>query len=499
MNGFGRARVEEEGKKNFSGIRENFCQGACQRKVAATLECGEPPLDAFPKAIRDWTEYYRMEFGAPEIAAGMAMVTALSGAAGQLFQVTGSGFPKPTTLNLWTCLVAESGSGKSSLIEDILAGFFCISAEIDRDWAISAKGLHMAEEALLKVLEFGSREDRKEAQQKLHSLHTLRHLVPFIQDITAESLLEEVGRAADGFAFLVTPEARNVFDNIFGRYSKSGTMPGSIYNSLYSGDTLCVNRISRERVSVMGGRMAMLLAVQPGKAKEILTNREGIDSGLIARMFFLDAGPWKRSNEGPAQRPICSTFMDCMEEFMAKRREIFAQSVEDVLDGKNEETFSSQPIPCSPEAARDFIAFRREAEEIAGQIRRLAPELCSDCARWSEAATKVAGNLAVLLQCKTIDAELSARAIALTRWCKKNFLCQVIQKPIIRKNDRFDKLVYLLEKSAGGALSVSDLKHFYHFSAEEIDELIEEHTEELDIEERKPRTGRPSKIIRLKQ
>ncbi|MDR2030424.1 MAG: DUF3987 domain-containing protein [Puniceicoccales bacterium] len=498
MNKHEEVRSGENGKENFSGVCGNFCQSVGPKELAL-LEGGEPPLDAFPEEIRVWTRYYLAEFGAPEIATGMAMVTALSGAVGQLFQVTGSCFPMPTPLNLWTCLVAESGSGKSSLFKDILSGFFAASNEIFQDQENAAIALEVAEGILSKELEREGENSQLDARRKLHKLRSLRHLVPFIQDITAESLLAELEKAADNFAFLVTAESRNVFDNILGRYAKNGTLPGSVYNSLYSGDTLCANRISRGRVSVAEGRLAMLLAVQPGKAKEILENKDAIDSGLIARMFFIDAGPWERPVGETSPRPASGAFQKRVVELMARRREIFSHNPMEVRGKSPVQSFLAEPIPCSTEAVRNFAAFRCDAQKITIQVRRLAPEYCGDCARLAEAAIKIAGNFAILLKRKIIDAELSGRAIELTRFLKTKFLMQVLQRPKMKIDERFDRLVYLIERAPGGELSARELQHLHHFKKEEIEKLLAECPNEVVAEIRKSRTGRPSKILKLRQ
>jgi hypothetical protein len=152
-----------------------------------------------------------------------------------------------------------------------------------------------------------------------------------------------------------------------------------------------------------------------------------------------------------------------------------------------------------PKSLATLSSIDKEAYAIKEMIRRIAPECRTHCSRWHEIAIKLSGLFAVLMGKEAVDADASERACELTRWSCKNFLSQLIKKPVAKRHDRLERLLYVFNMKNVRRISVSDLKFRHGFTFDKIKELLDLFPERITHEiVRNVGGGRPSAIIELK-
>ncbi|MDR3117611.1 MAG: DUF3987 domain-containing protein [Puniceicoccales bacterium] len=431
--------------------------------------------------------------------AGIAMESVLSGAIGrQFYAVDGNG--QETFLNLWTCLVGEVGAGKTVLFKELLKEF-SVEKKLLKEFAKCLDNEIYDTQILMGCANVDAK-GKKAAHLKLRNLQKIPRLELTLFDVTAEALAAIVGGAADRFSFCVGSEGETVFANILGRYDRDKKINAKPYLNMFSGEDTDCGRVGRILENESDCLISMLIALKPFEAKELLQNKQLISSGMFSRMLFLDAGFLCDFNGNwLTPRPSNSIFHDCVRKLLENRRKLLQSSAEKIaesLPSLEDFTKASTPLLIDEKAEAIFEELKREGNAILKScIRSLAPIFAGELARWREIAIKISGICAILNARPTIDKELAEMGANQVRWCKKEFLRKIMENPITKQDERFEKLVYLLENSSTGFLSISELKHKHYFRQDEIDEILRSYGDELHVEDHKPKIGRPSRIISL--
>jgi hypothetical protein len=451
-------------------------------ELLAQLDSGEFPVEAFSESIRQWLRYYREQFGYPEAATAMTMLSLLSASIGQQVQVIGASPNGTTPLNIWTVIVACRGSGKSSLLRALSAPII----EADLRAQATFRGLRAKIDAELEFLRSSlpkyknknSPEDcdtyrSAKVHERIQALEELHGLSLIIGTPSSEALKRTVAESADHFTLVLSSEGAELFSIMFGKYNEQGKMDLDAWLALKTGDYLNDTRIKRESVTVHRGLISMMLTIQNSVAKELIQNKDALLRGLFMRMYFFDPKFLRTRSTDRTDRPapVENVLIERMNHFLERRIRSMASRVENVLDGFDRWDSPQPPadsIPCTQSARDAFSRFNDDGIDLEKLFCLVDGNLSGECSRWGEDAIQIAGLLACLEGKDIIDEALAHKAIAIVRWCKKNFLKMLTKCSFDGISDKFERLEYIIEKSENGFVTTGDLKNRHGFTNEDI-------------------------------
>jgi hypothetical protein len=483
-----------------------------RQELLELLDPGEFPVDSFPENIQEWMAYFKNEFGYPEPATGMIMLSLLSTAIGPLLQVIGASPHGPTPLNIWTVIVAQRGSGKSHLSKELARPVIEADRSFRRQFAeIRAKAEVKIEElkALLPRNRGKNSADSLSTAgiyEQIRSLESIRGLNLIIGTATPEALTRTVAESIDCFAGIFSAEGGETFDTADGKYNDSGyNCLGSLL-SLKSGDFINELRIKRDSVTVYGGYVSMLLLVQDFVAKRLLQHEAALMRGLFSRTHFIDPKFVRNKIErkNPIAMPNENIVADAMSYYVNERIRIANGLSQNILDGlpiDRDAAFQPKFIECDPAAADLLVEFYNEGVEVERALAAVDRRIPGECSRWREDAIQFSGLFAALFYSFGFNRDAAQKAINLVRWNKKNFLTQFLKHNLEGISDKFEHLEGIIEKSPNGQVTVRDLKLRNGFTAEDIATLQHLYGDEIEIVTVKPSSkkgGRPSTVIRFR-
>jgi hypothetical protein len=170
--------------------------------------------------------------------------------------------------------------------------------------------------------------------------------------------------------------------------------------------------------------------------------------------------------------------------------------------GKGDDfSMTTESITCSQAAKLLFHAFKDEGIDLENSLLIADINLEGECGRWMEDAIQTAGLLCCIDGVSEIDGRIARNAIAIVRWCKRNFLKMLTKYSFDAVTKKFEHLEYLIEKSEKGFVTVRDIKNRNGFTDEDIEILKFLFDDEIRIETKKGKGwggGRPSTVILLK-
>jgi hypothetical protein len=473
--------------------------------ILERISAGDFPLESLSADMQSLAVYYREFFGVPPAATAMVALTLLSAAVGPLAQVANGSERGATPLNIWSVIIATRGSGKSWLVKNLGKELF----DADRQAYLDFQEAQNAIEERLKLLrlELGDKQGWRaselalEARRRIKNLEGIRNLRLVIGTASGEALKKVVAEAPDRFTATVCTEGYELLSIMMGKYAGEQKQPQmDVWLAMKTGDFLNDIRLCRETVTVRNGLMSMLLMIQPTVASQVLT-RDMMDRGFFSRMFIFDPG-FKPQKANRQEIPICPReFFDTqLRHYLRLRRQLTDpdltgdQGPKEILRRVQE---GVRAIPCDTQAQEVFKDFHDEGIEIQELLAPLIPEIIGENSRWREDAIQIAGLLACLENRLGIDRDLSERACAIVRWCKKSFLLLAIRDCEAPKS-KFERLLELLEDSDNGCLSARDLQKTHGFLRKDLDLMLEFNPSLICREIKKPpKQGRPSVVVRL--
>jgi energy-coupling factor transporter ATP-binding protein EcfA2 len=484
-------------------------------ELLAKLETGDFPAEAFPENVREWLTYYKEQFGYPEAATAMIMLTLLSASIGQQVRVVGASAHGSTPLNIWTVVVGPRGSGKSSLLRDLARPL----VEADREARSLLSEMRIKIEAEMENIKASVPRNRgdvgsvasawndrnRKAHERASSLASMRGLNLLTGSASSEALKKSVAEALDNFTHVMSSEGSEIFSIMFGKYNDNGGSDLDSWLALKTGDYLNDVRIKRESVTIHCGYISMLLTIQDFVAKKLINNEEAITRGLFTRMYFIDP-KFGRKKELQLKKeidaPLQNILFEKMRVYMEKRIRSAMANAQNVLDGfPCDYKIQPESIECDPAAANLFLEFNNAGIDIENAFVFADQRLPGECSRWREDAIQIAGLLSVLLDKPQIDYNTAQAAIAIVLWCKKNFLRMLTKHHFTGMGEKFEHLEGLIENSANGQVSTYDLKNRNGFSSEDIEIICHLYGDEIEIvtvKSKSPKGGRPSTVIRFK-
>jgi hypothetical protein len=199
------------------------------------------PGDALPEGLREYMEFLEEDSHVPREMIAPVLLSALAGAAFPAWQIIETDHPW-TPLNFYLFLVAESGMGKSSLIERVLKPF------------------HPEGET-----------------------NPLRRVTDATTEALAHLLQENEERL-----FFATAEGRKQIDIIGGLYRQPGRTDETLFLNAFSGDYTSVYRRGSKPLILKHPLLHVLLAVQPDKWENFRHHEALRDSGLFERILCVE-------------------------------------------------------------------------------------------------------------------------------------------------------------------------------------------------------------------
>jgi hypothetical protein len=251
------------------------------------------PLDVLP----DWVAAQVSNVSdaiciAPDMAAMMALSVLSVGAGSRVAVQPRAGHREP--VNLYTLGIAESGEGKTMVVDHMKAPVLVIEAELVQnarndmhDTRVrKATAEQLAAEAKKTALKLEGQDQRRalEAAERL-AIEADEIVVQskpqlLADDITAESLATMVYEQRGRVAFL--SDEGGVFDAMQGRYTKEPNL--NIYLKGHTGGDLRVNRQNRDEL-IPHVWLTYGLCVQPVVLENIGRHNEMKGRGLMARFM----------------------------------------------------------------------------------------------------------------------------------------------------------------------------------------------------------------------
>ena len=203
----------------------------------------------------------------------------------------------------------------------------------------------MLEKRIQKAMQ---KDDEDEVMRLTDELTATPELRP-VRLIAADATPEVVARLMNenGERLAVIDSEGGIFDTIAGRYSSAPNLDAFLHG--YSGESVRVDRVGREPLTIHRALMTMLLAVQPDVVRGVFSNQAMTARGLAAR------------------------FLWCQPQSLAGRRKIDAQPVPEALTQAYGQAITAllnrrrgpSPLPLSltDEAQCAFNAWREEIEK----------------------------------------------------------------------------------------------------------------------------------------
>ena len=259
--------------------------------------CGLPPfpLDALPDFIRDYVKAVADHSQtSPDMAAVISLGVLAVCLQGKYEIESPSGFSEP--LSLYMAVIAAPGERKSSVMRAMTKALYDYERDYNKARAEeiqenrrSRQRLERQISSLRKSLERSyDRETELELMQLEDQLAGTPELKPvrfFADDCSSEALTSLM--ADNGGIFSVISAEGGIFDIMAGRYSQRANI--DVWLKGHCGDTIRVDRMTREAESIEHPSLSAILSIQPSVLEEIMSNSTMSGRGLLAR--FLYASP----------------------------------------------------------------------------------------------------------------------------------------------------------------------------------------------------------------
>ena len=255
------------------------------------VECLPEPLRSYVSAVAEHSQT------SPDMAAVIGLGTLAVCLQGK-YRVEGSpGYYEP--LSLYTVVIAPPGERKSSVMNDMTRALRDFAEEYNAARSADIKANRRERESLQrqinaqqkKLEQSGKWEDEAQLNvlsDQLEALPELKSPRFFADDCSSEALTSLM--AENGGVISVISTEGGVFDMMNGRYSNKVNI--DVWLKGHCGDTIYVDRKTREAECIQRPALSAILSIQPCVLEEIMTNATMSGRGLIAR--FLYASPPSR-------------------------------------------------------------------------------------------------------------------------------------------------------------------------------------------------------------
>lgn len=249
------------------------------------------PQGVFPAVVENWVTALAEETQTPSDLPGSAALGIIGSAVGGRVRVQCPTWTEPT--NIWTVPVLAPGSRKSAVIE---------RARRPLDIAEAALIEDVREEILNKRTEREILEKHadqcKTAAAKDPTPVTIQAAQEAVRDaaevevpnwprlVTSDATPEKFGSmlAMSGGRLAAISAEAGVFSSLTGRYSKTPNLDPML--QAHAGDTIIVDRQTRDPERVEAPALSVLASIQPYAMQEMMSRPDFVGRGLLARVLW---------------------------------------------------------------------------------------------------------------------------------------------------------------------------------------------------------------------
>lgn len=420
------------------------------------------PIDALPKWIADMVRDVADELQvAPDLPAMLALAALSTIAAGRVDIAVRQTWVE--SVNLFLVVALPPGAGKSPAFKAMIGALEQYQTQLRRDSEAKIARIEQERRVLITAMKRAEdKGDLPEARIILNDLDSLQ--VParprlIIDDATPEALVarlhEQGGRLA-----LMSSEG-GLFDMITGRYSDKTNLDP--YLQAWSGDTINVDRIGRESITIERPLLTIGLTVQPTVIDRLAARPELAGRGLTARFMYAipaDTVGWRDMTRPDRQTSLA-------RNIYATRLTDTARSLathEDTVTMRFDETairvFSEwrQQIEHRRRPTGDLYTMREWTTKLESSVVRVAALLAiADGQRTSQPVDLEVLNRALAIGTYWIEharavhgawgaSKVQADALAIWRWMETHGHTEITERDLWRGvRRRFDDVREMME------------------------------------------------------
>ena len=250
------------------------------------------PVDALPDVVKNYVNAVSEHSQTSPDMASVISLGVLAVCLQGKYKVEGTeGYCEP--LSLYTVVIASPGERKSSVMRNMTEYLYEYEQEYNKSRSDEIHTNNLKRETLERQIAGIEKQlERKENKDLDYELQYLKgeleqtpELKPvrfFADDCSSEALTSLM--AANGGIFSVISTEGGIFDIMAGRYSNKTNI--DIWLKGHCGDTIYVDRMTREAESIMHPALSAILSIQPSVLDEIMSNTTMSGRGLIARFLY---------------------------------------------------------------------------------------------------------------------------------------------------------------------------------------------------------------------
>jgi hypothetical protein len=353
------------------------------------------PIDALGVVLAGGAKAIAAKVQCPLVMAAQSVLAAASLAVQGLADIRMPfGQTRPTSLFFVT--VAETGARKSSADEEAMIPVRMHEKKLGEEYE-KLKQAYAVERATWRAehtrIERDSKLNRDSRRAKFEELGPEPEppLEPklTITEGTAEGLAKQMP-LLPGALGIFSPEGSQ-FLNGYGFGPDAKLRTAASFSTLWDGKGFCRVRASSERlINLPGRRLAAHLMVQPGAAKDVLSDPVLHDQGLLSRI--LAAAPDSLAGTRMWQEPAAS-IEPALRRYIACMMAVFDKPQCFVNTRRNE--LNPHALVLSPEAREAWITFHNTVEGEKGPNGSFA-KILGFAEKAAEQAARIAGVLAVV-------------------------------------------------------------------------------------------------------
>ncbi len=415
------------------------------------LDPGPFPIDSLPSVAGRAASTISETHALPLELAGMVTVATLGAACGKGWRLSGAVLGRSNFANIFVLAGAERGVGKGSC-GAIVDPLMKVSAQREEHWqahvlpglrtdaSIAKRSADAAEKeasgstgqvrADARARAAGFQAEHEAALRKIDGRPVL-----WAGDCTSQKLGVLLGGNRDESLLIYSPEAGAVIRNWLGRYDSGGKADVDLQLSGYSCEPCKVDRIGRASILLRAPCLSALLMVQPILVRELFSNDEVRERGLLARTMCFTARGNVIDDDGITREPD----RGAMDEWTSL--------IGCLLRLRHDRT---EPLAVRTDAGAEKV-FREFHNEIQSLRRGALESVSGDLTRWRENACRVALAIHAAEDPEgvTLTTGTAERAVRLVRWAGRSTVRLLASGLEAKAKARAEKLRGWLQRSDG--------------------------------------------------
>ena len=310
-------------------------------------ELPEFPLDALPKALGDYAAAVGRSTQTPVDMAAVSVLTVVSACMRNLYKVEGkTDWMEPT--NLYSVIIAEPSERKSAVVSMAVKPVNAFVKEHNEkhkvEFEMSKARKQKLENKKSSLLSQSRKkgedksaqdfdDDLRDVIERLVNFQEVKPLRIYVDDTTPEKLTETLSENNNAISIISTEGG--IFDVLSGTYSNKVNI--DVFLKAYSGESISVERIMRNSITVDEACLTILLSVQPVVIGELMGNKKFRHRGLTARFLYSFPRSFVGSRDlesEPIPENVYAAYRDLIYNILSEERENNAQIIRLTDDAK---------------------------------------------------------------------------------------------------------------------------------------------------------------------